>query len=165
MNNCFLPPLARTSWQPARAGRPLALFIWQAALFFVLQAFSLPVLAEAFSSADEKSVHAVVDAQLAALAKDDAKKAFSYAAPNVRKSVGSATGFIALVRKEYPMVYRPASVVFLRTEGKDDEAFQRVQILDADGNSWLAVYSLQRQKNKSWLITGCVVVESRSRMA
>lgn len=45
------------------------------------------------------------------------------------------------------------------------EAFQRVQIMDADGNSWLAVYSLQRQHNKSWLITGCAVVQSRRRMA
>lgn len=123
-----------------------------------------PTQAAPFTAADEKSVRSVIESQLAAFAKDDAAKAFSFAAPNVREAVGSATGFMAMVRKDYPVVYRPASVAFLKPDGKDDQAVQRVQMADSSGASWLAVYSLERQRNKAWRITGCVVVENRGRM-
>lgn len=121
--------------------------------------------AAALSPNDEKGVRSVVQAQLDAFAKDDADKAFSYAAPNVREAVGSASGFMAMVRSGYPVVYRPASVAFLQPEGKDNVAIQRVQMTDASGDSWLAIYSLQRQKNKVWRITGCNVVKNKGRTA
>jgi hypothetical protein len=124
-----------------------------------------PSQAAPFTAADEKNVRSVIEHQLAAFAKDDAAKAFSFAAPNVREAVGNAAGFMAMVRKDYPVVYRPGSVAFLKAEGKDNRAIQRVQMTDAGGVSWLAVYSLERQRNKAWRITGCAVVENRSRMA
>jgi hypothetical protein len=115
--------------------------------------------------ADEKNVRAVVEGQLAALAQDDAIKAFSFAAPNVREAVGTATQFMAMVLKNYPAIYRPASSAFLKPEGHDDYVIQRVHMIDADGKAWLAIYSLQRQKDKSWRITGCKVIPSKGRMA
>ena len=121
--------------------------------------------AATFTPADEKSVRSVVEAQLAALAKDDANKAFSYAAPNVRKAMGSASRFLSMLQNDYPVVYRPASVAFLKAEGEGDDVVQRVQMQDADGNAWLAIYSLQRQKGNLWRITGCTVVENKGRMA
>lgn len=124
-----------------------------------------PAHAAGLSAADEKNVRAVVQGQLTALARDDASKAFSYAAPNVREAVGSAEGFLALVRRSYPVVYRPASVAFLKPESKDGLVSQRVQMLDDQGNAWLAIYSLQRQKDKAWRITGCQVVPNKGRMA
>ncbi|WP_431097357.1 DUF4864 domain-containing protein [Polaromonas aquatica] len=126
---------------------------------------AIPAGAAPFTAADERNVRAVVQAQLAAFAKDDADKAFSFAAPNVRKAVGSAQAFMAMVRRDYPVVYRPASVAFLKSDGKDDQVIQRVQMADTSGTSWLAVYSLERQRNKAWRITGCVVVENKGRMA
>ncbi|MES2508451.1 MAG: DUF4864 domain-containing protein [Pseudomonadota bacterium] len=148
--------------------RPLATSIWRLTwplALLVLQLLALPVQAQSLTATDEKNVRAVVEGQLAAFAKDDAKKAFSFAAPNVREAVGDAPAFLAMVKRDYPVVYRPGSVAFLKVEGKDGEALQRVQMLDATGNSWLALYSLQRQKDKSWRITGCVVVENKGRMA
>lgn len=134
-----------------------------AALALLLAA--VPAQAAPFTAADEKSVRGVVENQLAAFARDDAAKAFSFAAPNVREAVGNAAGFMAMVRKDYPVVYRPGSVAFLKAEGKGDQAIQRVQMTDAGGASWLAVYSLERQRNKAWRITGCAVVENKGRMA
>ena len=130
-----------------------------------LLCMAVPAGAAPFTAADEKNVRTVVEAQLAAFAKDDADKAFSFAAPNVRKAVGTAQEFMAMVRRDYPVVYRPASVAFLKSEGKDDQVIQRVQMADASGASWLAIYSLERQRNKAWRITGCVVVENKGRMA
>lgn len=124
-----------------------------------------PAHAASLSATDEKNVRAVVQGQLTALARDDARKAFSYAAPNVREAVGSAAGFLDLVRRSYPVVYRPASVAFLKPESQDGLVIQRVQMLDHQGKDWLAIYSLQRQKDKAWRITGCQVVSNKGRMA
>ena len=131
----------------------------------VLMMLVAAVHASPLTPADEKNVRATVEGQLAALARDDASKAFSFAADNVREAVGTAPAFIAMVRRDYPVVYRPASVAFLKPELRGDQVIQRVQMLDASGDAWLAIYSLQRQKNKSWRITGCAVVENKGRMA
>jgi hypothetical protein len=56
-------------------------------------------------------------------------------------------------------------VAFLKPGGQGGDAVQRVQPQDSRGDSWLAVYTLQRQKNKSWRITSCVVLENKGRMA
>ena len=133
------------------------------ALLLVCTLFASAVQAAPLNVADEKSVRSVVEGQLAAFASDDAAKAYSFAAPNVREATGgSAANF---VREGYPVVYRPASVAFLKPEGHAGEAVQRVQLQDAKGDSWLAVYTLQRQKDKSWRISGCVVLENKGRMA
>ena len=138
-------------------------WLMPAALAVLLAA--LPLHAGAFTAAQETSVRAVVEAQLAALAKDDAVKAFSFAAPNVRQAVGSAAAFLAMVQRGYPVIYRPASLAFLKPEGKDDQAIQRVQMVDASGDAWLAIYSLQLQKDRTWRITGCNLVPNKGRMA
>ena len=124
----------------------------------------MPAHATALSAADEQNVRATVQGQLEAFAADDADRAFAYAAPNVRAAVGTAAAFMAMVRKAYPVVYRPASVAFLKPESSGDQVIQRVQMQDAAGGAWLAVYSLQRG-GKAWLITGCVVVANKGRMA
>ena len=134
-----------------------------AALALLLAAFA--PRAGAFTAAQEKGVRTTVQAQLAALARDDAVAAFSFAAPNMRQAVGSAAAFLAMVQRGYPVIYRPASVAFLKPEGKDDQVIQRVQMVDAIGDAWLAIYSLQLQKDKTWRITGCNVVPNKGRMA
>jgi hypothetical protein len=125
---------------------------------------ALPAGSSALSADDEKQIRTVVQGQLDALAKDDAVKAFSFAAPNVREAFRTAPRFLDMVQRGYPVVYRPASVAFLKVEGKDRLAFQRVQMTDQAGEPWLATYSLERQKNGQWRITGCSVTENRGRM-
>ena len=120
--------------------------------------------AGALSAEDEKNIRSVVQGQLDALANDDATTAFSFAAPNVRNAFVTAPRFLDMVQRGYPVVYRPASVAFLKVEGKNKLAFQRVQMTDQAGVPWLATYSLALQKNGAWRITGCSVLENRSRM-
>ena len=98
-----------------------------------------------------------------ALAVDDADRAFSFAAPGIREMMGNAQNFLAMVRTGYPVVHRPASVAFLKAELKGAEVIQAVQMTDAKGVAWLAVYNLQRQSDKSWRISGCVVVPNEGR--
>ena len=128
-------------------------------------ALMLSAPAMALSDADEKGVRDVVQAQLAALARDDAAAAYAFAAPNVQERVKSAAQFMAMVRSSYPAIYRPASTAFLKAEAHHGQVIQRVQLTDEAGSAWLALYSLQRQKDKSWRITGCQVIPNKGRMA
>ena len=118
-----------------------------------------------FTPADAQSVRSVVEGQLDAFAQDDAARAFALAAPNVRQAAGTAPVFMAMVRRNYPVVYRPASVAFLKPDAEGDQVIQRVQMTDASGDAWLVIYSLQRQKSKAWRITGCQVVSNKGHMA
>ena len=120
-------------------------------------ALAPPASAEPVSSIDGKAVRVVVEAQLAAFAADDAKRAFSYAAPSIREMFGTPERFVAMVRAGYPVVYRPASVNFLLPVWVDGQLVQGVHLTDGEGSLWLAVYRLERQPDKSWRISGCDV--------
>lgn len=115
------------------------------------------------SRKDAADIRAVVQAQLDALAVDDADRAFSFATPGIRKMMGSAQKFLAMVRSGYPVVHRPASVAFLKPEFQGTEVIQAAQMTDAKGVAWLAIYHVQRQPDKSWRISGCVVVPNEGR--
>ena len=119
----------------------------------------------ALSAADTARVRSAVQSQLAAFAKDDGPKAFSYAAPNVRKRLGTPAAFLDMVRRSYPVVYRPATTAFLTVEGAGNLAVQRVQMQDAAGAAYLATYTLARQNDKTWRITGCEVTVNKGQTA
>lgn len=111
---------------------------------------------------DARAIRAVVEAQLAAFAADDAERAFGYAAPSIRTMFGTAEKFIAMVRHGYPVVYRPASVAFLVAEaGEAGKLLQRLRMTDAAATSWDVTYELERQPDRQWRITACVAVKAR----
>jgi len=132
----------------------LALLAWAALL-------ALPGRA-AVSTEDGQAVQATVRAQLAAFAGDDAERAFSYAAPNIRALFQTPENFMAMVRQAYPVVYRPADLRFLTPKSLDAAVVQPVHMRDAGGLSWLAMYTLQRQADGGWLISSCVLAPDRS---
>jgi len=136
--------------------RAITSFCWTLAIALAA-VIALPAAAEPVSTSDTKAVRGVVEAQLAAFAADDAKRAFSYAAPAIREMFGTPERFVAMVRAGYPVVYRPATINFLVPVWLDGKLVQGVHLTDADGTLWLAIYRLERQPDKSWRISGCDV--------
>lgn len=116
-----------------------------------------------FDEVEAKAVRAVIEAQLAAFAVDDARRALSYAFPDIRQRFPAPEGFLEMVRKSYPVVYRPRSVGFLEPEVADDEVFQAVEMSDAEGVLWIAIYRMGRIEDGSWRIMGCRVVPGGGR--
>ena len=112
---------------------------------------------EFMSAADAEAIRSVIEAQLAAFAADDADAAFAFASEGIRKTFGTADNFLAMVKASYPVVYRPASVLFLDPEKIDDEIMQGVEMSDDTDRLWLAVYRMQRQTDNTWRIDGCVL--------
>lgn len=127
-----------------------------AALSFQLRARAEPV-------ADHdvrQQVQAVILEQLHAFEQDDADAAFATATPEVREQIGSALRFLALVRGNYPMVYRPAGIAFLAPETDEGQVRQLVSIRDSDQKTWIVLFSLERQPDRSWRIGSCIVAEN-----
>ena len=143
--------------------RALWILAWLAAGF-------LPVAAVAADAADvserdARSGRTVIQAQLAAFAADDAKRAFSYATPRVREVFGNADKFIEVVREAYPAVYRHETVAFLKPELADGTLLQGVHLTDGQGQLWLALYRMERQRDRSWRISACQLVPAQGRVA
>ena len=116
----------------------------------------------AVSVEDAQAVQVTVRAQLAAFVAEDAELAFSFAAPNIRSLFQTPERFMAMVRQGYPVVYRPAALLFLTPRVLDAAVVQPVQMRDSNGNAWLAMYTLQRQTDARWLISACVLVPDRA---
>ncbi|HEX4329866.1 MAG TPA: DUF4864 domain-containing protein [Burkholderiales bacterium] len=112
------------------------------------------------SKGDAGAIEKVIRAQLDAFAADDAAKAFSFAAPGIRQSFGTPDNFMQMVRMGYPVVYRPAAVVFLKPSAVGREVFQPVQMTDHEGQLWIALYNMQRQPGGNWLTGGCRLLRS-----
>jgi hypothetical protein len=125
---------------------------------------ALAAQAASVSKADTQKVREVIRSQLAAFAADDAKRAFSFAAPGIRQMFGTPERFLAMVREGYPVVYRPASVGFLQPAANGRVVIQAVEMADVDGLLWVAVYQLERQRGGAFRITGCEVSRSDGRV-
>ncbi len=136
-----------------------------------LLCFLAPVAAAAamLAEADARAVRQVVQAQLDAIAADDAERAFSYASPSIQIQLVDASSFMAMVRSGYPMVVQPAAVSFFQPQADDLAkeaaasvpqavyARQAVQLRDREGRLWVATYLMERQPDMGWRISGCMV--------
>ena len=127
--------------------------------------FAPPSWLAELSAADAKRVRAVIQSQLAAFAADDAPRAFAFATPQLREMFGSAENFLRMVRSSYPVVYRHATVAFLKPVLLDGAVTQAVHFTDGNGVLWLALYRLERQRDRSWRISACQAVETEGRAA
>ena len=133
-----------------------SMFTLMLAMFFFSSAFAQ------LSDTTAQAVKNTVQDQLAAFAKDDAELAFSYAAPTIRAMFQTPQNFMAMVQDAYPVVYRPAKLLFLAAAGTDAAVVLPVKMWDQKGQSWMATYKLERQKDGRWLIVACVLVRDQA---
>ncbi|MDF3073761.1 MAG: hypothetical protein K0S54_1428 [Alphaproteobacteria bacterium] len=128
-----------------------------AALLFV----AMPSLAPAqdIAAGDRTAIQSVIDRQIAAFRRDDGREAFSYAAPDLQAQLGSAEIFMGMVRTGYAPVYRPRSYQFRELKTIDGAITQQVHVVGPDGVARLALYFMQQQKDGSWRVSGCVLLD------
>ena len=103
-----------------------------------------------------RAARATIERQIDAFRRNDAVGAYAEAAPRIRNLFPSAETFIAMVAKGYAPVLRPRSYRFeTAQETAEDEIAQGVSLQDEAGLDWVALYTLQRQVDGQWRITGC----------
>jgi hypothetical protein len=113
----------------------------------------------AVSAQDLAEIRAVINRQIDAFRRDDARGAFALVSPGVQQAFGTPERFLDVVRVSYRAVYRPASVAFLGLTVMGGDAVQQVQITDGSGAVWIAYYAMQRQRDGTWRTNGCHLVQ------
>jgi hypothetical protein len=115
--------------------------------------------ASAFAD-DVTTAQGVIRAQEQAFVHDDATEAYSYAAPAIREIFPAPDIFMSMVQNGYAPVYRHRSFEFGDSKTEGNWIAQRVHIVDANGEAWEALYTLEQQPDGSYKITGCSLLKA-----
>jgi hypothetical protein len=106
---------------------------------------------------DIGTARSIISAQEQAFARDDAATAYGFAAPGIQSFYRSPDGFMFMVRNSYAPVYRHRSFVFGEVKVLEGKIYQDVQIIDADGAAWDALYTLETQADGNLKISACIL--------
>ena len=109
--------------------------------------------------AQDSEIEGVISGQIEAFKADDFAQAFTFAAPSIRQIFRTPENFGVMVRRGYPMVWRPAEVTFLDLRDEAGVPVQTVQIRDAAGTILLLAYSMT-QTGAGWKISGVQILEA-----
>ena len=123
---------------------------------FALLAFAAPATA----ADDVATAQSVIRAQEQAFVHDDAASAYSYAAPVIQQRFTRPDVFMNMVQSAYAPVYRHKSFEFGEVRAEGNWIAQRVHIIDANGEAWEAMYTLEQQADGSFKITGCTLLKA-----
>ncbi|MCJ2033105.1 DUF4864 domain-containing protein [Methylobacterium sp. J-068] len=121
-----------------------------------------PILpARAADAAARDAARATVERQIEAFRRDDAATAYAQAAPAIQGMFASPETFIAMVRQGYAAVYRARRFSIDRIEDAGEDGLSLgVTLQDEAGVDWAALYSLERQADGAWRITGCRLLKA-----
>ena len=109
-------------------------------------------------AADQARIEQVIRDQMSAFRRDDGAAAFAHASPTIQRKFGDPAAFMAMVRTGYAPVYRPRHVEFRDLVELRGAPAQQVLVIGPDGNPVMAVYSMERQPDGTWRISGCVLL-------
>ncbi|MCA1498686.1 MULTISPECIES: DUF4864 domain-containing protein [unclassified Bradyrhizobium] len=109
---------------------------------------------------DVAAAQSVIRAQEQAFVRDDATAAYSYAAPAIKEIFPAPDIFMSMVQNGYAPVYRHKSFEFGESKSDGGWIAQRVHIIDANGEAWEALYTLEQQGDGSYKITGCSLLKA-----
>lgn len=125
----------------------------------LLVAISVIFSSVSADAGDVTAAQGVIRAQEQAFARDDAAGAYSHAAPAIREIFPAPDIFMSMVQNGYPPVYRHKSFEFGDSKTEGSSIAQRVHIVDANGEAWEALYTLEQQSDGSYKITGCSLLK------
>ena len=128
--------------------------------FVLMITFVIGFSAAALAGDEIAAAQNVIHAQEQALGHDDAAAAYSYAAPAIRQLFPQADIFMFMVQNSYAPIYRHKRFEFGEARAADGKIAQRVHIVDANGEAWEALYTLETQPDGSLKITGCSLLKA-----
>ena len=103
--------------------------------------------------AQENPIEGVIASQIEAFQRDDFVTAFGFASPMIKGVFGTPERFGQMVRRGYPMVWRPAEVQYLDQRVAGPFTYQRVLIEDQQGGLHSLEYEMIQTEN-GWQING-----------
>src|SRR4051812_25874529 len=80
------------------------------------------------AATDRAAIRRVIEEQMAAFKRHDARGAFKHAAPAIQDLFGTPENFMVMVQHEYPPIYQPRSFLFGELERVGGELTQNVTV-------------------------------------
>lgn len=114
-------------------------------------------------AADAAAIRSVIERQLEAFQHDDGRTAFTFASPDLQDMFGTPEAFMAMVKGGYQPVYRPREHEFRDLAAGESGPVQKVLFVAADGRVVIALYSMERESDGSWRISGCTLLATEER--
>ena len=115
---------------------------------------------EAVTPPEAAAIRHVIQGQMEAFKADDWDAAFAYASPGIQTRFQTPQIFSRMVTEAYQPVYRPRGVTFRKIEASAFGPTQEVFVVGPDGLSYLAYYTMERQADGTWRISGCYLVRA-----
>lgn len=123
------------------------------ALIVVLSLAFAPIPA----NAQNAEIEGVISSQIDAFLVDDFAQAFTFAAPSIKGIFKDADNFGVMVRKGYPMVWRPSAVRFGKLKLDGARQVQTVFLTDQQGVQYVALYTMAAT-DMGWKIAGVQIL-------
>lgn len=120
---------------------------------YLASIFTLLLFCLTATAGEKEDVQATINGQFQAFLADDVSRASTYASPSIRSMFGTPQNFSEMVKRGYPMVWRPAGVTFLEHKETPQGRTQDVQIFDAAGTAHYVRYFVTQTSN-GWKISG-----------
>lgn len=103
------------------------------------------------AGAQTDGIRATITGQMEAFRADDFDRAFTFAAPNIKRMFGTSERFGMMVRNGYPMVWKNADVRYLELRELGGNLWQKVQVQDEAGGFHYLDYMMV-QTPEGWQI-------------
>lgn len=117
------------------------------------------------SAKDWADIRQVIQTQLDAFQRDDGEASYALAAPSVKERFPTPEAFNKMVRDNYSPIYNLREVKFLTPSIAQGRILQGIQFLSEENQLLLAVFTLERQTDKSWKIKACDLMPVESKIA
>lgn len=156
-------PSFNASAKPSRSLPSFALTLLLPLLFALFANTALaaaPTGEPTHPPSDWKAIQRVIREQLQALKAGDGKKALTYAAPGIRVQLGPPENFLRMVRNGYGALLDARYTKFLEGAIIGGNTIQPLRLVLPDDTVLVALYQMEKQKNGSWRIAGCVIAPS-----
>ncbi|GAB5438804.1 DUF4864 domain-containing protein [Falsiruegeria mediterranea] len=109
--------------------------------------------------AQEAQIENQIRSQIQAFKADDFVTAFGFASPTIQNLFRTPENFGVMVRRGYPMVWRPGEVRFLELREIAGYQWQKVMITDSDGSVHILDYQMLNQEGV-WKINGVQILDA-----
>lgn len=119
----------------------------------------IPTAPANLATEDVAAIRNMIIGQIDAFRKDDAEKAFSFAAPKIKEIFRTPEVFLHMVRKSYQSVYRPRTYKFRTIQSIDGKVVQPVTVVGPTGITETALYIMEIQPDGSWRIGACIMAQ------
>ena len=125
----------------------------------LLVAIILHALSSPFQGANAQSdldqIRHVIEQQLSALRRGRGAEAYRAASDGVRQEYPNVASFMLMVKATYAPLLKHRSSTLLDLQATPTGFAHGVKLVDAAGATWNALFTVERQSDGAWAITGC----------